>query len=187
MSSNGQDFIPMALKKTAAEKRAEKLQKAQENITEIAEKVAPVKKMSLKNMDKLPSGISVIIPGFLYLGSGRDAYDINQLQQHRIGNIINVAREFPPSSFAEIIYHEELIDDESTYKLLPHFETSWEKLEKVREKKESILVHCAVGKSRSPAIIIAYLMKYKNLTLKQAYNLVKTARESIVINSGNLE
>ncbi|XP_016104770.1 dual specificity protein phosphatase 14 [Sinocyclocheilus grahami] len=46
------------------------------------------------------------------------------------------------------------------------------------------LVHCAVGMSRSPALIMAYLMKYKGVTLRQAHNWVKDSRPCICLNTG---
>lgn len=39
-----------------------------------------------------------------------------------------------------------------------------------------VLVHCAVGASRSPTAVIAYLMKYKNMDYDAAFNLVRAAR-----------
>ncbi|XP_026062177.1 dual specificity protein phosphatase 14 [Carassius auratus] len=46
------------------------------------------------------------------------------------------------------------------------------------------LVHCAAGMSRSPALIMAYLMKYKGVTLRQAHNCVKDSRPFICLNTG---
>ncbi|GAA6075605.1 dual specificity protein phosphatase 14 isoform X1 [Tachysurus ichikawai] len=46
------------------------------------------------------------------------------------------------------------------------------------------LVHCAAGMSRSPALVMAYLMKYKGVTLCQAHNWVRQSRPSIRLNAG---
>ncbi|XP_030631779.1 dual specificity protein phosphatase 14 [Chanos chanos] len=46
------------------------------------------------------------------------------------------------------------------------------------------LVHCAAGMSRSPALIMAYLMKYKGVTLRQAHNWVLESRPYIRLNAG---
>jgi len=40
-------------------------------------------------------------------------------------------------------------------------------------------VNCAVGMSRSPTFVIAYLMKTRKISLKDAYNIVKNARPKI--------
>ncbi|GMP66658.1 hypothetical protein CsSME_00026930 [Camellia sinensis var. sinensis] len=42
-----------------------------------------------------------------------------------------------------------------------------------------VLVHCMSGKSRSPAIVIAYLMKSKGWRLAQGYQWVKERRPSV--------
>ncbi|XP_051985094.1 dual specificity protein phosphatase 18-like [Xyrauchen texanus] len=46
------------------------------------------------------------------------------------------------------------------------------------------LVHCVAGMSRSPALIMAYLMKYKGVNLRQAHNWVKESRPYIQLNTG---
>ncbi|KAL6468282.1 hypothetical protein MHYP_G00239590 [Metynnis hypsauchen] len=46
------------------------------------------------------------------------------------------------------------------------------------------LVHCAAGMSRSPALIMAYLMKYKGVTLQQAHSWVQRSRPYIRLNAG---
>jgi dual specificity MAP kinase phosphatase len=49
-------------------------------------------------------------------------------------------------------------------------------LDEARIKNGKVLVHCQAGISRSPTIVIAYLMKIKNLTHDSAYHLVKSKR-----------
>ena len=46
-------------------------------------------------------------------------------------------------------------------------------------KSEKIFVHCNAGVSRSPSIIIAYLIKSFNYTFNEAYNFVKNKRSII--------
>ncbi|TRY64612.1 hypothetical protein DNTS_017035 [Danionella cerebrum] len=44
------------------------------------------------------------------------------------------------------------------------------------------LVHCVAGMSRSPALVMAYLMKYRGVTLRRAHQWVKDSRPHIRIN-----
>lgn len=46
-------------------------------------------------------------------------------------------------------------------------------------KDKKIFVHCNAGVSRSPSIVIAYLIKSLNYSFKEAFNLVKNKRNII--------
>ncbi|XP_038137365.1 dual specificity protein phosphatase 18-like isoform X3 [Cyprinodon tularosa] len=46
------------------------------------------------------------------------------------------------------------------------------------------LVHCAAGMSRSPALVMAYLMRYRGVTLCQAHRWVQESRPFIRLNVG---
>lgn len=48
----------------------------------------------------------------------------------------------------------------------------------------NVLVHCNAGVSRSPAIVVGYLVVVKNYSYTDAYNLVKSARNCISPNQG---
>jgi predicted protein tyrosine phosphatase len=50
----------------------------------------------------------------------------------------------------------------------------------------SVLVHCQHGLSRSPAVLIAYLVARRNYTLQDAYDHVSTQRRGLRINDGFL-
>ncbi|KHN31997.1 Purple acid phosphatase 3, partial [Glycine soja] len=58
------------------------------------------------------------------------------------------------------------------------------KIEQCEKDKERVLVHCMSGKSRSLAIVIAYLMKSKVWRLVHSYQWVKERRPSVELTQG---
>lgn len=46
------------------------------------------------------------------------------------------------------------------------------------------LVHCVAGMSRSPALVMAYLMKFRGVSLQQAHAMVRDKRPHIRLNRG---
>jgi hypothetical protein len=55
-----------------------------------------------------------------------------------------------------------------------------------KNSTNKILVHCAMGKSRSASIVTMYLMKKFLLSFKTSKKVVETRRETVEINSGFL-
>ena len=54
------------------------------------------------------------------------------------------------------------------------------------QPKTKVLVHCAMGKSRSATIVMMYLMKKFLLSFKTAKSIVEARRETVEVNSGFL-
>ena len=57
-------------------------------------------------------------------------------------------------------------------------------IEEVKNSGGCVLVHCNAGVSRSAAVAIYYVMKFKKFSYDEAYSSVKTKRESIRPNDG---
>ncbi|THD22958.1 Dual specificity protein phosphatase Mpk3 [Fasciola hepatica] len=51
-----------------------------------------------------------------------------------------------------------------------------------KETQGQVLVHCAAGISRSPTVVIAYLMYSKRMQMRDAYEFVRSKRSSIAPN-----
>eukprot|EP00246_Nothoceros_aenigmaticus_P018294 TRINITY_DN9515_c0_g1_i1.p1 TRINITY_DN9515_c0_g1~~TRINITY_DN9515_c0_g1_i1.p1 ORF type:complete len:271 (+),score=32.60 TRINITY_DN9515_c0_g1_i1:243-1055(+) len=114
-----------------------------------------------------------ILPSFLYLGSYDNASRSELLKAQGITHILNAVPGCQNLYKNSFTYHA-LKED----KHLP-LDECLEFIEQSRTEKARVLVHCMSGQTRSPAIVIAYLMRYKKWHLAQSYQWVKDRRPSI--------
>ncbi|KAH8932793.1 hypothetical protein BDL97_19G093700 [Sphagnum fallax] len=114
-----------------------------------------------------------ILPQFLYLGSYDNASRPELLKAQGISRILNTVPTCQNLYKNSFIYHS-LKED----KTLP-FDECLEFIEQTRRDKARVLVHCMSGQNRSPAVVIAYLMRLKGWQLLQSYQWVKDRRPSI--------
>ncbi|XP_037618915.1 dual specificity protein phosphatase 18 [Sebastes umbrosus] len=74
------------------------------------------------------------------------------------------------------------VPDLPSARLGDHFDRVAERIHGNRGR--GTLVHCAVGMSRSPALVMAYLMRYRAVTLRQAHRWVQDSRPFVRLNAG---
>ncbi|KAJ4730132.1 Protein-tyrosine-phosphatase [Melia azedarach] len=116
---------------------------------------------------------SEILPEFLYLGSYDNASRSELLKTQGISRVLNTVPSCQNLYKNSFTYHC-LQDD----KIL-QFDDAIQFLEQCEKDKARVLVHCMFGKNRSPAIVIAYLMKRKGWRLAQSFQWVKERRPSV--------
>jgi protein-tyrosine phosphatase len=133
--------------------------------------------------------ISVILPenserGNLYLGDVLFARNKAAIKMKNIKCVLTVA------SYLNIVYDDPLVihktyelDDVDSSDISQFFDDSYTEI-KEGLKNGSVLVHCAAGISRSPSIVIAFLMRENKWTFKKAHDYVKGKRRIINPNSG---
>ncbi|GMI69120.1 DUAL SPECIFICITY PROTEIN PHOSPHATASE 1E, indole-3-butyric acid response 5 [Hibiscus trionum] len=119
---------------------------------------------------------SVILPDFLYLGSYDNASRSELLMTQGITRVLNTVPACQNLYKNSFTYHC-LQDDR-----ILQFDDAIQFLEQCERDKARVLVHCMSGKNRSPAIVIAFLMKSKGWRLPQSYQWVKERRTSVDIN-----
>jgi protein-tyrosine phosphatase len=130
--------------------------------------------------------MSTIIPNKLYLGNILNVNRLDWLNRNNIQTIICVASKDdvtikPEIKEAKIVYQFEILDQEDQ---TIEFDTIVQLIEDSMKGDGAVLVNCAVGISRSPTAVIAYLMKTRRMTLDGAYRFVKRARSKIDPNMG---
>jgi dual specificity MAP kinase phosphatase len=142
--------------------------------------LAPPSPMPVKQSDIDFCQLSEILPG-LYLGSSRDAEDLNLLKEHQITTVINISTTLPCYFENENIFQYLRLPchDSPSQNILQYFETTFEYIRQQLSAKRNILVHCQGGISRSPSFIIGYLMRFDSKTFDEAYNFVKGKRHIV--------
>ena len=119
----------------------------------------------------------LIIPN-IYLGNFNAATDLNFLKNNKIELIVNCSRNIP---FLNDYNCEKIripIDDNRIFKnydILKYLNVI-DKIHGYKEKKQNVLIHCRLGSQRSANIVIQYLLKYCNLNLDSATQIIKQKR-----------
>ncbi|KAI4331030.1 hypothetical protein MLD38_029259 [Melastoma candidum] len=119
-----------------------------------------------------------ILPHFLYLGSYDNASRSELLKSLGISRVLNTVPSCQNLYKNSFTYHY-LQDDKNL-----QFDDANQFLEQCERDKARVLVHCMLGKNRSPAIVIAYLMKSRGWRLSQSYQWVKERRPLVDLTEG---
>lgn len=120
---------------------------------------------------------SEIIPNQIYLGSGSDASNREELYNKNIKRILNVADDVPnyyPNNYKYLnLFVSDFGQDKGIIRVFPD---AFDFLNTAKDNNETVLIHCAAGRNRSVTIIIAWLMFSERLSLKYCYNFIKSKR-----------
>jgi len=115
----------------------------------------------------------------LWLGSYQAAINRHFLIQNNVTHILYLLKEEKPVYPKIFKYKQIKIEDNEKENLFQYFDEAIEYIEKVRLNNEGVLVHCAAGVSRSPSIVIAYLMASEKIPFEQAFEFVKQKRPGV--------
>lgn len=131
----------------------------------------------------LNTRITEIIPN-LYLGNAVDAADETLLQSSNIRYILNLTSTCPNHFLANSTYKYKQIkiEDSCREDIKGIIEEAIGFIDLAKSDNSSVLIHCQGGVSRSPTVTIAYLMHLNQVSLKEAYEFVKTRRPCIAPN-----
>ena len=120
----------------------------------------------------------------IYLGGNDAASDENYLKQYNITTVINCAEEIV-SVYKDIKFLELNLYDSFNQPLFPKFEVAYKFIKKNSEN--NILIHCALGVSRSASLVAFYMMKEKGWDYDICYNYMKERRPIVNPNSNFVE
>ncbi|CEP63123.1 mitogen-activated protein kinase tyrosine protein phosphatase SDP1 LALA0_S07e02894g [Lachancea lanzarotensis] len=124
-----------------------------------------------------PDGPLLVYGSYLYLCSEPSITDLE-----RFDVTLNVAQEvsnlrtmLPPTK--QVDYHH--IHWSHTSKICSDLPQLTRIIHEAVEARRTVLVHCQCGVSRSASLIVAYIMRYENLPLHDAYNKLKSVAKDI--------
>ena len=123
------------------------------------------------------SDINEIIP-HVYLGNYVPAQNCLLLKEYKITSILNVAIEisdaFCPIEHVYLPLYDNL--EQNLFYIFPKIVT-W--INQTINLQQNIFIHCAAGKSRSVALLMAYLVFKYNINCYEALYLIKQKRPEI--------
>ncbi|XP_023653666.2 dual specificity protein phosphatase 14 [Paramormyrops kingsleyae] len=122
------------------------------------------------------------ITSSLFLGSAESAMDQMLVSRKHITLIINATVTHTCPAYRGVECIRIAVADLPHARLGDHFERVADRIH--NNRAGSTLVHCAAGMSRSPALVMAYLMRYRGVTLRQAHHWVRDRRPHICLNAG---
>jgi len=108
------------------------------------------------------------------------------LLEANVVGIVNCTTRVPSLHRPDIRYCHVPVTDESKADISVYFDGATYFMENILKRPGggSVLVHCEQGMSRSSSVVIAYLMRYHNMTRDEAYLTCKKKRPMICPNSG---
>lgn len=127
--------------------------------------------------------ISEIVPG-LYI-CGVSSLSNTLMARYEITHIINATTEVPNLKCLGDIQRSKLwLDDTPQTYIYPHLELQSDQIQAIIHDGGRVLVHCVSGVSRSAAICLAFLTKFRCRSLRDAYHLMARRRPMVRPNIG---
>ncbi|CAJ1080326.1 dual specificity phosphatase DUPD1-like [Xyrichtys novacula] len=147
---------------------------------------------SLLLKNRRPTGAVNEVWPDLYIGDAVTAQNKSLLLSLGITHVVNAAHgpehiDTGPCFYEDTIiqYHGVEAPDSRDFDLSPFFSETADFIQRALSQKGKVLVHCARGISRSAALVLAFLMIKKRLTLVEAVETVRRHR-NILPNVGFL-
>jgi hypothetical protein len=131
--------------------------------------------LSMLDMDAYKFKGDMILEN-LYLGDVRDAYNAKALKSFGITDIITLVPAITPGHPNEFTYSNYPLLDFNSEDLIPHINKILLRIEEIHSNGGKVFIHCMMGVSRSASVVIAYLMKIKDIGFDEAFWFVKEKR-----------
>lgn len=112
------------------------------------------------------------------------ALSVSVLTSRNVSLIVNASGlediSYPPLDGLQVVHVP--VQDRPHAPLNQYFDPVAERIH--QNQRGVTLVHCTAGRSRSPALVMAYLMRFEGRSLREAHELVLAQRPFIRPNAG---
>lgn len=125
--------------------------------------------------------------GEIFIGDAESATDTSLLRDLKITHVLNAAEgEVQTGSgyYNGLFYLGLTLTDLPNENIFQYFDTVTDFIHHCLSRQGKILVHCAMGISRSSTCVISYLIKYCNMDVDQALKFLRRKRAIINPNIG---
>ncbi len=119
----------------------------------------------------------------LFLSSAHPV-TVDRMRKLGVTLVVNATMDVPCLRASDIDCMQVTVDDTPFAQLRTYFDRVADRINQEVRRGGKVLVHCVAGVSRSSTLCMVYLMKYKNMTLRQAHDLCKMRRPYVRPNNG---
>lgn len=144
----------------------------------------------VKNVEDHPNAMHEVLDGFLFQGNGMAGVSKRLQVASGVTAIVNVTKEISSRKSLKHISKKNYLQikvvdvPHARDALAAELSSSSDFIAKQKEKNGKVLVHCAMGISRSSTVTLAYLVTKEGFSLKEAWLLLKTRRPIAAPNNG---
>jgi len=127
-------------------------------------------------------GTTEVLPWIL-LGPREEVMSQHKLIAMGVTHILNATHDVQNEFPNQFVYMKVNIEDSEEQDILDKFPQVVAFFERVEEKRGKVYVHCAAGASRAPAMIAAYLVASRKISLYDAYEYLRAVRPIVAMNT----
>ena len=112
-----------------------------------------------------------VLDKFLYLGNAKASKNYSCLKEIGITHIVNISGK--QHFLSEFKYLRTYFEDSNESNLLENLEIIFKFIDECFNENGKVFIHCMGGVSRSPAVVVGYLIHKNKISFEKAFDIVK--------------